>query len=98
MISIPEDTDRTGGERGWGEIGEEMGKRDGVDQGRDGRERRGRLLPRLQRQRGWLNHRNQGPPHMVTGFMDFSNQAKVGCGSPATTWGSGDESGISRAR
>ncbi|MFS8025046.1 hypothetical protein Hanom_Chr16g01470381 [Helianthus anomalus] len=57
------------------------------------RETGGRLLRRLQRQRGWLNHRNQGPPHMVAGFMDFSNQATLGCGSPATTWGSSDESG-----
>ncbi|MFS7995314.1 hypothetical protein Hanom_Chr12g01116531 [Helianthus anomalus] len=70
-----------------------MGERDCGDQRRDGRERWDRLLPRLQRQRGWLNHRNQGPPHMVAGFMDFSNQATLGCGSPSTTWGSGDESG-----
>ncbi|MFS8034519.1 hypothetical protein Hanom_Chr17g01582101 [Helianthus anomalus] len=70
----------------------------GGDRRRDGRERQGRLLPRLQRQRGWLNYRNQGPPHMVAGFMDFSNQAKLGCRSPVTTCGSGDESGILRAR
>ncbi|KAJ0637792.1 hypothetical protein HanOQP8_Chr17g0677931 [Helianthus annuus] len=30
---------------------------------------------------------------MVAGFMNFSNQATLGCGSPATTWGSGDEPG-----
>ncbi|KAF5757283.1 hypothetical protein HanXRQr2_Chr17g0824791 [Helianthus annuus] len=64
IFQILKDTEKTGGERGWGEIGEEMGERDGGDQRRDGRETRGRLLPRLQRQRGWLNHRNQGLPHM----------------------------------
>ncbi|KAJ0592762.1 hypothetical protein HanHA300_Chr03g0088941 [Helianthus annuus] len=92
IFRIPEDTKTTRGERGWGEIGEDMGKRDGGDHIRDGRERWGRLLPlpRLQRQRGWLNHRNQGPPHMVAGFIDFRLQQS----GDVRVWVTSDDKGF----